>query len=148
RLIGMGLKSTIAKVAANIIAPAVYKEQANAIAIQQNIFKSLIQKAAVTQFGRDHHFSGVNTYHDFKAAVKVCDYEGIKDYVALIAAGKADVLWPGKPLYFCKSSGTTSGTKYIPVTDLQIAEMIKAARNSLMMYVAETGNSAFFDHKM
>ncbi|MDB5283653.1 MAG: hypothetical protein JWO06_2728, partial [Bacteroidota bacterium] len=61
---------------------------------------------------------------------------------------RPDVLWPGKPLYFCKSSGTTSGTKYIPVTDLQIAEMIKAARNSLMMYVAETGNSAFFDHKM
>ena len=144
----MGYKSSIAKLAANIIAPAIYKEQQNALTIQQGLMSSFVQQAAQTEFGKKHHFNDIKTYTDFKAAIAVRDYEDIKDYIALIADGKENVLWPGKPLYFCKSSGTTSGTKYIPVNKLQIDEMIRAARNSLMMYVAETGNSAFFDHKM
>lgn len=144
----MGYKAAIAKVAANIIAPAVYRQQHNALALQQQLLQYLITTASETDFGRQHNFGQIKTYEDFKAAVPVIDYEDLRDYIELIADGKADVLWPGKPLYFCKSSGTTSGTKYIPVTGLQINEMIKAARNSLMMYVAETGNAAFFDHKM
>jgi len=144
----MGYKSAIAKIAANVIAPNIYKEQKNAIAIQQHLMKSFIVQAAKTDFGKAHHFSDIRDYNEFKAAVKVRDYEDIKDYIELIADGKEDVLWPGKPLYFCKSSGTTSGVKYIPVNKLQIDEMIRAVRSSLMLYVAETGNSAFFDHKM
>jgi phenylacetate-coenzyme A ligase PaaK-like adenylate-forming protein len=144
----MGYKAAIAKLAANIIAPAVYRRQQNALALQQQLLQYLISTAGQTDFGLKHNFSRIKTYEDFKTAVPVIDYEDLKDYIELIADGKADVLWPGKPLYFCKSSGTTSGTKYIPVTHLQINEMIKAARNSLMMYVAETGNAAFFDHKM
>ncbi len=144
----MGYKSFIAKLAANVITPAIYQEQKNAIAIQQNIFQYLIKNTAQTDFGKQNNFSSIKTYEDFKDAVKVYDYEDLKDYIALIADGKENVLWKGKPLYFCKSSGTTSGTKYIPVTDLQIKEMIRAARNSLMLYVAETGNADFFNHKM
>ncbi len=144
----MGYKSSIAKLAAGLIAPTVYKEQMNAVAIQQQFLHELIRQAADTDFGKAHGFSTIRTYQDFKAAVKVRDYEDFKDYIELIADGKENVLWKGLPLYFCKSSGTTSGTKYIPVTKEQIAEMIKAARNSLMLYVNETGNSAFFDHKM
>jgi len=144
----MGYQSSIAKLAANIIAPSVYRQQANALAIQQNIFKNLIKKAAPTEFGQHHHFAEIKTYEQFKRAVKIYDYEELKNYIELIADGKENVLWPGKPLYFCKSSGTTSGTKYIPVTDLQLKEMITAARNSLMMYVAETGKADFFNHKM
>lgn len=144
----MGYKASIAKLAASVIAPAVYSEQSNAVEIQNRILQYLIRNAAQTDFGRQHHFSSINTYADFKAAVKVYDYEDLKDYIELIADGKENVLWKGKPLCFCKSSGTTSGTKYIPVTDLQIKEMIRAARNSLLLYVAETGNADFFDHKM
>src|ERR1043165_723538 len=144
----MGYKSSIAKLAANVIAPGIYKEQQNAIAIQQNLLKQFTQQAANTDFGKKNGFAQIRTYEDYKAAVKIYDYEDLKDYINLITDGKKDVLWPGSPLYFCKSSGTTSGTKYIPVTDMQIKEMIRAARNSLMLYVAETGNSQFFDHKM
>src|SRR5687767_7431856 len=144
----MAYKSAIAKLAAKIIAPAVYKEQRNAIAIQQSLLHQFIQSAAHTEFGKEHHFQQIKSYEEFKSAVKVRDYEDFKSYIDLIADGKEDVLWKGKPLYFCKSSGTTSGTKYIPVTKEQIAEMIRAARNSLMMYVNETGNSDFFNHKM
>ena len=144
----MGYKSAIAKIAANVIAPGIYKEQQNAIAIQQGLLRSFITRAAYTDFGKEHHFHDIKRYNDFKEAVPICDYEDLKGYIELIAEGKENVLWPGKPLYFCKSSGTTSGTKYIPVNELQINEMIRAARNSLMLYVAETGNSTFFDHKM
>lgn len=144
----MGLKAVAAKVAANIIAPQIYKEQNRALQIQQGLMKAFVKTAAQTQFGKEHHFSNISGYTEFTQTVPLKDYEGLNKYVDLIADGKEDVLWPGKPLYFCKSSGTTSGTKYIPVTDLQIKEMIKAARNSLMLYVAETGNADFFDHKM
>jgi hypothetical protein len=144
----MGYKSTIAKIAANFIAPAIYKEQKNAVAIQRRLMDSFIAEAKDTDFGRGHHFADIKNYADFKAAIPVYDYEDLKDYMELIADGKQSVLWPGRPLYFCKSSGTTSGTKYIPVNELQINEMIRAARNSLMLYVAETGRSQFFDRKM
>lgn len=116
--------------------------------MQQQILKYLVNTAGKTDFGRANHFSEIRTYNDFKNAVKLYEYEDLKDYIELIADGKENVLWRGKPLYFCKSSGTTSGTKYIPVTKEQIDAMIRAARNSLLMYVSETGNSEFFDHKM
>ncbi len=141
-------KSTIAKIAASIIAPAVYREHRNAVAIQQKILHRLIHQTAKTVFGKENNFNQIKTYDDYKAAVKVRDYEALHNYIERIAGGEENVLWPGKPLYFCKSSGTTSGTKYIPVTALQINEMIKAARNSLIMYVAETGNAGFFENKM
>lgn len=144
----MGFKSFLAKQASAVIAPGVYQEQRNAVNIQQHILQLLLSKAKHTDFGKAHHFSEIKTYSDFIAAVPLRDYEELKSYIAQIAEGKPDVLWPGLPLYFCKSSGTTSGTKYIPVTREQINEMIRAARNSLMMYVHETGNAAFFDHKM
>lgn len=144
----MGYKSTLARLAANVIAPSIYKEQRNAVQIQNSLLLHLVKTAKNTDFGKKHGFADIKNYEDFKAAVPLCDYEDMKDAIALIADGKPDVLWPGKPLYFCKSSGTTSGTKYIPVSQHQIDEMIRAARNSLMLYVAETGNSAFFDYKM
>jgi len=144
----MGYKSVLAKIAANNIAKRVRTEQTNAVDIQLQLMQQLVATAANTTFGKKHGFAQIKTYANFKAAVPIQDYEMMKADIAEIAGGKENVFWPGKPLYFCKSSGTTSGTKYIPVSDLQIAEMIKAARNSLMMYVDETVNSQFFDHKM
>jgi hypothetical protein len=144
----MGLKSVAAKWAANIIVPRIYSDHRNAVAIQQRILKRLIKKATPTQFGREHDFAGIKSYSDFRVAVPVRDYEGIKHYIEMIAKGKEDVMWPGRPLYFCKSSGTTSGIKYIPLTKASIGSQINAARNALLMYVRETGRSDFFDYKM
>lgn len=144
----MKIKSTIAGWVAKFIANKLYKEQKEAVAIQQRMLKELISSAHKTAFGKDHHFSSIKTYEDFKKSVPIRDYEGLKEYIERIAAGEEDILWPGKPTYFCKSSGTTSGTKYIPITDVSIKEQIAAARNSLLMYINETGNASFFDHKM
>jgi phenylacetate-coenzyme A ligase PaaK-like adenylate-forming protein len=144
----MGWKATAAKWIANIIVPGIYRDHNKAVAIQQKILRQLIKKVTATQFGREHDFEGIKSYNDFKVAVPVRDYEGIKHYIEMISKGKEDVLWPGRPLYFCKSSGTTSGAKYIPLTKPSINTQIAAARNALLMYVYETGRSDFFDLKM
>ncbi|MFN8321018.1 MAG: GH3 auxin-responsive promoter family protein [Chitinophagales bacterium] len=144
----MAYKSFLAKLASGVVAPAIYREQKNALHIQQSLLIGLVREAAQTDFGKAHGFSSVKTYNDYRSAVPVRDYEGIKDYIELIADGKKNVLWKGLPLYFCKSSGTTSGTKYIPVTLPQIRAMVAAARNSLLLYVNETGRAEFFNHKM
>ncbi|MBL0310999.1 MAG: GH3 auxin-responsive promoter family protein [Bacteroidetes bacterium] len=144
----MGVKSIVAKTIASFVATSIYKDQKKALNIQHKLLKSFLHQAAQTDFGKEHRFDEIKSYEDYRQSLKICDYESLKNYIELIADGKKDVLWKGLPLYFCKSSGTTSGTKYIPVTSNQISAMITAARNALMMYISETGHADFFDHKM
>lgn len=144
----MGLKASLAKWAAKIIVPKIYRDHKNAVAIQDRILHCLIKKGTKTQFGREHDFAGIRSYRDFKFSVPVRDYEGMKHYIEMMAQGKEDVIWPGRPLYFCKSSGTTSGAKYIPLTKSSVNAQITAARNALLMYIHETGEADFFDYKM
>ena len=115
---------------------------------QERIRKNIVARAATTQFGKDHHFSELRSYDDFREGVPVKDYEGLKPYFDRVAGGRPDILWPGKPAYLSKTSGTTSGTKYIPVTKDSIPNHINSARNALLSYVHETGNSAFLDKKL
>ncbi len=144
----MSLKSFGAGLAAGFISSRVYAGQQKAVQLQQQLLVHLIKTAEQTDFGRRHNFSKVKNYEDFKQEVPVLDYEGLRDDIELISDGKENVLWPGLPLYFCKSSGTTSGTKYIPVSKAQIGDMITAARNATMLYVNETNSAAIFDKKM
>lgn len=115
---------------------------------QQQTFKSLIQKATPTVFGKDHGLESIRSYADFKKQVPVRDYEELKPYVNQILEGGSDVLWPDKPTYFAKTSGTTSGTKYIPITKDSIPNHINSARNALLSYVHETGKAAFLDKSL
>lgn len=144
----MGWKASAAKWIANIIVPGIYRDHKNAVVLQHKILLRLIKTGTKTQFGREHDFAGIKSYNDFKVSVPIRDYEGIKHYIEMIAKGKEDVIWPGRPLYFCKSSGTTSGAKYIPLTKPSINAQIAAARNALLHYVHETGRADFFDQKM
>lgn len=115
---------------------------------QQAIFRELIKTAANTLFGREHHFEDIKTYEDFKKAVPLRDYEQFKPYIEQIKEGKHNVLWKGRPIYFAKTSGTTSGVKYIPISKESIDNHINTARNALLCYIAETGNTGFTDGKM
>ena len=121
---------------------------AHPVATQQKVFESLIQQAGDTEFGRDHRFKEISDHKDFVERVPVRDYEQLKPYVEKILNGKRDILWPGVPLYFAKTSGTTSGAKYIPISRLSIREQVKASRNAILNYISKTGNSAFVDGKM
>ncbi len=142
------LKSFLAKIYANIVAKQVNSWAKNPFDSQDKVFKDLIRQAKNTRFGKDHKFEEIQSYLDFKHRVPVRDYEGLKDYVELIRRGDTDVLWKGTPLYFAKTSGTTSGAKYIPITKESMPYQISAAKEALLLYIAETGKSDFVDGKM
>ncbi|HNC14093.1 MAG TPA: GH3 auxin-responsive promoter family protein [Cyclobacteriaceae bacterium] len=105
----------------------------------------LVREAAHTAFGKDHNFGSIKSYEDFKRNVPVRDYEELKPYIEKVTKGEPDVLWKGKPAYFAKTSGTTSGTKYIPLSKESVPYHINSARNALLSYVHETGKADFLD---
>jgi len=144
----MNIKSILAKPFANKVVKRIYKESNNAVKTQQKVLEKLISKAKNTAFGKDHHFDKIISYNDFKTHVPVRDYEGLKPYVERVVLGEKDVLWEGQPLYFAKTSGTTSGVKYIPLTKASMPTHINAARNALLHYIDETKDSSFLNGKM
>ena len=121
---------------------------AAAVTDQQAIFQQLIKTASKTEFGKEHHFNSIKTHEDFVKQVPVRDYEAFKPYIERIKEGKHNVLWKGVPIYFAKTSGTTSGVKYIPISKDSIHNHINTARNALLCYMAETGNTKFADGKL
>ncbi|WP_299466369.1 GH3 auxin-responsive promoter family protein [Mucilaginibacter sp.] len=144
----MGLKAALSKVFAWYVNKQLNTIRHNAVALQQKTFSNLINDAKNTAFGTDHHFGEITSYEDFKKNVPVRDYEELRPYIDRITHGEANVLWPGKPAYLAKTSGTTSGVKYIPISKESMPEHIKAARNALLSYIHETGNADFVDGKM
>ncbi len=144
----MGLKAALSKPFAAIINIRLNKLRKNAVALQQKTFRKLIAQAAGTAFGTDHRFGAIKTYDDFKKQVPIRDYEALRDYIDRVTNGEANVLWPGKPEYLSKTSGTTSGVKYIPISKESMPEHIKAARNALLSYIYETGKTDFVDGSM
>lgn len=144
----MSIKSFFAIPFAKITTKQVLKWAKNPHKTQEKVFQNLIEKGQKTAFGKDHDFKNINSYSDFKKRVNVTDYEGLRPYVDRIVAGESDVLWTGKPLYFAKTSGTTSGAKYIPITKDSMPTHIKAARNALLFYIAEKNDASFVNGKM
>lgn len=115
---------------------------------QEKVFRNLISSATKTAFGQDHDFISINSYKDFKKRVPVRDYEALKPYVDRVVSGESNVLWEGKPIYFAKTSGTTSGVKYIPITKASMPTHIEAARNAILLYISETRKTNFVRGKM
>jgi hypothetical protein len=144
----ISLKSALAKPFAKRVYKSIQKWASNPIITQQKVFETLIAKAKDTQFGKDHDFININTYVDFEMRVPVRDYEALKPYVDRAVAGEENILWKGKPIYFAKTSGTTSGAKYIPITKESMPTHVDSARNAILMYIHETGKSKFVDGKM
>jgi len=144
----MSIKSFFAIPFAKIATKQVLKWAKTPHKTQERVFQNLIAKGKNTVFGKDHDFKNINSYDDFKKHVKVTDYEGLRPYVDRIVAGESDVLWIGKPIYFAKTSGTTSGAKYIPISKDSMPTHIKAARNALLFYIAEKNDASFVNGKM
>ncbi|MNK59373.1 GH3 auxin-responsive promoter [compost metagenome] len=144
----MGLKSALSKVFASFVVKGIEKWKFDAVSAQERTLKELVNEASHTVFGLDHQFSEIKNYEDFKARVPVRDYEDLKPYIERVVAGEADILWKDKPEYLAKTSGTTSGVKYIPISKQSMPEHIKAARNALLTYIHETGNAKFVDGKL
>jgi hypothetical protein len=144
----MGIRSFLSKPLAAYIARQQRDWASKPGLTQQKVFKALISKGSNTIFGADHDFASIMTHKEFVERVPIRDYEGLSTYINMILEGKRDVLWPGKPEYFAKTSGTTSGTKYIPLTKDSIPNHINSARNAILSYIYETGKAQFIDGKL
>lgn len=144
----MSLKTKIVFPIAKLISQKVQRDAARALDHQAKIRQKLVRQSRSTLFGKDHHFGKIKTYEDFKRLVPLADYEDLKPYIYRINAGQSDVLWKGIPKYYAKTSGTTSGAKYIPLTKESIPNHFGTARNAIFNYVARTGKADFMDGKM
>ena len=144
----MFIKSLGAKIFAKIVVNRIQNWATKPVETQQKVFEALIADAKNTAFGKDHDFENINSFEDFAKKVPIRDYEDLKPYVERVVAGEENILWNGKPLYFAKTSGTTSGAKYIPLTKESMPYHIEAARNAILCYINETGNAKFVNGKM
>ncbi len=144
----MSLKTFLSKIYARRVYNQTQLWSNNPIATQQKVFLDLVRQAKNTEFGKDHFFSEITTYDEFQKRVPIRDYEALRPYVDRVVAGEKDILWNGKPIYFAKTSGTTSGAKYIPLTKESMPTHIQAARTAILLYIHETKKSAFVDGKM
>jgi hypothetical protein len=144
----MGIKAALSKPLAAYTHYRDQKWMRHPEKAQEAIFQQILKQAANTIFGKDHNFANIKTHADFVKVVPVRDYEALKPYFDRVKKGEQDILWPGKPIYLAKTSGTTSGTKYIPITKASIPNHINGAKNALLNYIHETGNSKFLDGKL
>ncbi|MBF4515312.1 GH3 auxin-responsive promoter family protein [Flavobacterium sp. ANB] len=144
----MSIKSAAAKLFARKIYNQTQAWANKPVETQLAVFKSLINTAKDTEFGVAHQFNKIKTFEDFQKNVPIRDYEDLKTYIEKVKLGEENILWKGKPLYFAKTSGTTSGAKYIPLTKESMPTHIKASRNAILHYIHETGNADFVDGKM
>jgi hypothetical protein len=144
----MKIKSFLAKPFASYIYKGIRKGILTALEDQENILRQLVKTGRNTEYGKEHGLINVNSYQEFRQAIPLRDYEQMRPYIQKIKEGKHNVLWKGRPIYFAKTSGTTSGIKYIPITKDSIPNHINTARNALLCYMAETGNAKFSDGKM
>lgn len=142
------LKAFLAKPFAKQVKRKMKKWLSKPIETQDKVFQHLISVGTGTTFGKDHDFVSINSHDDFLKKVPIRDYEALKPYVDKVVAGQENILWKGKPIYFAKTSGTTSGVKYIPITDVSIKAQVEASRNAILLYLNETGNASFVDGKM
>ena len=120
----MKIKSLLARPFANYIYKGVKKGIGTAVQDQEAILKDLLKVGKITEFGNEHRFKEISTYDEFSQAVPIRDYENLKGYINRIKEGKHNVLWKGRPIYFAKTSGTTSGVKYIPISKESISNHI------------------------
>jgi hypothetical protein len=144
----MKIKSYLAKPFASIVHKSLQRSMQTALADQDKILKQLLKKGSASEFGKEHHLKEINDYQSLIQAIPIRDYEKFSPYIAKIKEGKANILWPGKPLYLAKTSGTTSGAKYIPISNDSISNHINTARNALLTYIATTGKSDFASGNM
>lgn len=144
----MRFRSFLSKPFASYVVSDQKKWSLNPFAAQNKIFKELVAVGRQTVFGKDHNFMKIDNYDDFKKNVPIRDYEGLSSYIERVKQGELNVLWRDRPIYFAKTSGTTSGVKYIPISKESIPNHINGARNALLNYIHETGNATFLDGKL
>ena len=137
------MKEKVVRLWAQYFASRQKKWISKPIESQAEQMHSLIARARATKFGREHRFSEIRSYKDFKDAIPLRDYESFSQYVDQILRGESNVVWPGRPQYFALTSGTTKRRKYIPITRDSLRYQIALSQAATLSYVASTGRTDF-----
>jgi hypothetical protein len=143
----MSVLSFSARLLSGILDRRIRSWKKDAVALQEKEFKKLISKGRATWFGKDHDFGSITSYDSFRNNVPIRDYEEFRHYIGRIRLGEDDVLWPGRPIYYALTSGTTSGGKYIPITRDSMPNHIGSTRLALLNYIKRTGRTRFLKGK-
>jgi hypothetical protein len=94
-------------------------------ASQEAVLKEVLDYSKDTVFGSEHAFGSIRSFPDFQTKVPINDFEDLRPYVDRHTKGEENVLFPGKPLMYNRSSGTTMLPKLIPVTHYNFERTIK-----------------------
>lgn len=104
---------------------------------QQRVLQHLLDKAKYTAFGKKYQFEAILTSADpvkaFQQVVPIYDYDGLyAEWWHYLREGHKNVTWPGGQRYFALSSGTTTSSKAIPVTDDMLDAIKRAGIQQIM----------------
>ena len=142
------MKKIIAKIWSKLHIKNTHNWKNNPEKSQEQVFKQLIETGKTTIFGKDHQFQNIVSFEDYQKNVPISDYEKIKPYIERIKSGELNVLWKNQPIYFAKTSGTTSGTKYIPITKESIPYQINGIKSMLFHFLHNSQEFEVLDGKM
>lgn len=90
----------------------------------EKTLRAILEYAKDTVYGKEHHFADIlksktpeELFKRYQEEVKINDYEDFRPYVERHKHGEPDVLFPGKPILYATTSGSTSEPKWIPITE-------------------------------
>lgn len=98
------------------------------VAVQTARLNAILEQGRDTAFGQEHGFDRIRGWDDFRARVPVRDFEASSPWLDRVVAGEGDVLFPGRPHFFGRTSGTTGKPKLIPVNAAFTEEMRRPRR--------------------
>ncbi|RZF61719.1 GH3 family domain-containing protein [Sphingobacterium corticibacterium] len=104
---------------------------------QKQVLLDLLDVAKNTAFGRNYNFSEIladpDVVKQFQRTVPIFDYDKLQAaWWHYLHEGHQNVTWPGGQRYFAMSSGTTSNSKAIPVTDDMLNSIKKAGIQQIL----------------
>lgn len=114
---------------------------------QKRVLAEMIRAGRETEFGKAHHFDKIRSIEDYRKYVPISDWEDYAPYSDRLGRGEEDILFPGKPTYFYRTSGTTASYKFIPESEREVTgrKAINRARNTevFLMCGPRTANRIF-----
>ena len=115
------------------------------LAVQDRTLRALTAHARDTVWGREHGFAEIRGIADYQRRVPVTTYLDLRFLVERAIGGERDVLWPGRPAQYCKTSGTTAGDKYIPLTGEAFQGHRRGGLDTLLMALRRVGEAERLD---
>lgn len=82
--------------------------------VQVELLREILSFAKDTEFGREHGFANINSVEEFRHQVSVGSWTEYESYSDRLVDGEADLLFPGKAVFFTLTSGTSGKEKFIP----------------------------------